>query len=199
VPTRPASRLCRGPIGAEDCGTVGLARWRSAVVVLSKRSGAESRSGRPILNMSRMLEEIRQQPTRWSARWLPNCPHRALQTAPGQAPRADVLAARARRQCRQSALSVEVTTDSGVAGAPAIHTLYNAHMDYRDALVVGISQSGESTDTNLVLSRAREQAHSHRHHQRALQHAGTPGRARLPVRAGREKVWPLPKPTPARC
>ena len=30
-------------------------------------------------------------------------------------------------------------------------------MDYRDALVVAISQSGESTDTNLVLSRAREQ------------------------------------------
>jgi glucosamine--fructose-6-phosphate aminotransferase (isomerizing) len=33
--------------------------------------------------------------------------------------------------------------------------LYDARPDYRDALVVGISQSGESTDTNLVLERAR--------------------------------------------
>src|SRR5690606_7434718 len=32
-----------------------------------------------------------------------------------------------------------------------------APMDYRDTLVVGISQSGESTDVNCVLSRAREQ------------------------------------------
>ena len=39
--------------------------------------------------------------------------------------------------------------------APSIVTLYDARPDYRDALVVGISQSGESTDTNLVLERAR--------------------------------------------
>jgi glucosamine--fructose-6-phosphate aminotransferase (isomerizing) len=41
--------------------------------------------------------------------------------------------------------------------APSIYTLYNAKVNYRDALVVAISQSGESTDTNLVLSRSREQ------------------------------------------
>ena len=41
--------------------------------------------------------------------------------------------------------------------APSIHTLYNAPVDFRDALVIGISQSGESTDTNLVLERARAQ------------------------------------------
>jgi glucosamine--fructose-6-phosphate aminotransferase (isomerizing) len=35
--------------------------------------------------------------------------------------------------------------------------LYNASVDMRESLVVAISQSGESTDTNLVLSRAREQ------------------------------------------
>src|ERR1019366_4664644 len=40
---------------------------------------------------------------------------------------------------------------------PSITTLHEAHVDYRDALVVGISQSGESTDTNLVLERARAQ------------------------------------------
>ena len=53
---------------------------------------------------------------------------------------------------------LEITTGIPVSlAAPAIHTLYNARIDYRDALVVAISQSGESTDTNLVLTRAREQ------------------------------------------
>ena len=33
--------------------------------------------------------------------------------------------------------------------APSIATLYRAKVDYRDALVVAISQSGESTDTKL--------------------------------------------------
>jgi glucosamine--fructose-6-phosphate aminotransferase (isomerizing) len=41
--------------------------------------------------------------------------------------------------------------------APSITTLYDARVNYRDALVVSISQSGESTDTNLVLERARAQ------------------------------------------
>src|ERR1700687_669327 len=53
---------------------------------------------------------------------------------------------------------LEITTGIPVSlAAPSIYTLYNARIDYRDALVVAISQSGESTDTNLVLSRAREQ------------------------------------------
>lgn len=41
--------------------------------------------------------------------------------------------------------------------APSIFTLYGKQVDYRDCLVVALSQSGESTDTNLVLERAREQ------------------------------------------
>ena len=49
--------------------------------------------------------------------------------------------------------AAEVTTVS--LAAPSIGTLYQARIDYRDALVVAISQSGESTDTNLVLERAR--------------------------------------------
>src|SRR6202453_2151981 len=53
---------------------------------------------------------------------------------------------------------LEVTTGIPVSlAAPSIFTLYDARVDYRDALVAAISQSGESTDTNLVLSRAREQ------------------------------------------
>jgi glutamine---fructose-6-phosphate transaminase (isomerizing) len=41
--------------------------------------------------------------------------------------------------------------------APSIFTLYGARVDLGGALVVAISQSGESTDTNVVLDRAREQ------------------------------------------
>src|SRR5438874_4596634 len=53
---------------------------------------------------------------------------------------------------------LEITTGIPVSlAAPSIATIYKAPIDYRDALVVAISQSGESTDTNLVLQRAREQ------------------------------------------
>jgi glucosamine--fructose-6-phosphate aminotransferase (isomerizing) len=53
---------------------------------------------------------------------------------------------------------IEITTGIPVSlAAPSIATLYHAPMDYRDTLVVAISQSGESTDTNLVLERARQQ------------------------------------------
>ena len=53
---------------------------------------------------------------------------------------------------------LEITTGIPVSlAAPSIATLYQAKVDYRDALVVAISQSGESTDTNLVLERARAQ------------------------------------------
>src|SRR5579864_4646752 len=41
--------------------------------------------------------------------------------------------------------------------APSVFTLYEARLELHDALVIAISQSGESTDTNLVLERAREQ------------------------------------------
>ena len=39
--------------------------------------------------------------------------------------------------------------------APAVHTLYHARLDLRDALVIGISQSGEGADINIVLENAR--------------------------------------------
>lgn len=51
---------------------------------------------------------------------------------------------------------LEITTGIPVSlAAPSIVTLYGARPVYRDALVVGISQSGESTDTNLVIEQAR--------------------------------------------
>jgi len=53
---------------------------------------------------------------------------------------------------------LEITTGIPVSlCAPSISTVYEAQIDYREALVVAISQSGESTDTNLVLERARQQ------------------------------------------
>ena len=41
--------------------------------------------------------------------------------------------------------------------APSVHTLYRAELNLRGALVVGISQSGEGPDINLVLESARRQ------------------------------------------
>ena len=55
---------------------------------------------------------------------------------------------------------LEISTGIPVSlAAPAVHTLYRTKMNLRDALVVGISQSGESSDINLVLENAtRSQA-----------------------------------------
>lgn len=51
---------------------------------------------------------------------------------------------------------IEITTGIPVLlSAPSITTLYKAPLDLRDVMVVGISQSGESTDTNMVLEQAR--------------------------------------------
>lgn len=53
---------------------------------------------------------------------------------------------------------IEITTGIPVAlSAPSIHTLYHARVDLRGALVVGISQSGEGTDINMVLDSSRKQ------------------------------------------
>ncbi|HVN03291.1 MAG TPA: SIS domain-containing protein [Bryobacteraceae bacterium] len=112
--------------------------------------------------MSRMLEEIREQPAaleRTLASELRRI-ERFKQIVAKRPPRLIVLTARGTSD--NAALFgrylLEVTTGIPVSlAAPAIYTLYNARVDYRDALVVAISQSGESTDTNLVLERAREQ------------------------------------------
>lgn len=53
---------------------------------------------------------------------------------------------------------LELTTGIPVSmSAPSIHTLYHARLDLRQALVVGVSQSGEGADINLVLKAARRQ------------------------------------------
>lgn len=112
--------------------------------------------------MSRMLEEIRQQPER-----LERMLHQELKRVERfkrllgkRRPRLVVLAARGTSD--NAALFgrylLEITTRIPVSlAAPSIYTLYNARVNFREALVVAISQSGESTDTNLILEQARQQ------------------------------------------
>jgi glucosamine--fructose-6-phosphate aminotransferase (isomerizing) len=40
--------------------------------------------------------------------------------------------------------------------APSVHTLYGADVDYRGALVIGVSQSGAGEDVNEVVAQARK-------------------------------------------
>src|SRR5580692_6578356 len=112
--------------------------------------------------MSRMLEEIRQQPealARTLEREMGSV-RKFKKLLEKRRPKLIVLVARGTSD--NAALFgrylLEVTTGIPVSlAAPSIFTLYDARVDYRDALVVAISQSGESTDTNLVLERARQQ------------------------------------------
>ncbi len=107
-----------------------------------------------------MLDEIRQQPEvleRTLAREL-----RAVESLrrrlTARRPRLIVLAARGTSDnaAQFGRYLLEIATGIPVSlAAPSILTLYRAPIDFRDALVVALSQSGESTDTNLVLERAR--------------------------------------------
>jgi hypothetical protein len=131
-------------------------------------------------------------------------PHRALQTARGQAPPAPDRAGRPRHLRQRRAVRPLSPGNhhrhSGVAGRARHPYALQRAIDYRDALVVAISQSGESTDTNLVLSRAREQGAL----TIGITNEPSSTLARWPstsfwcTPAGK-KVWRPPRPTPARC
>ncbi len=52
---------------------------------------------------------------------------------------------------------LEITTGVPVSlSAPSVHTLYHAKLNFKRALVIGVSQSGEGEDINRVLENARE-------------------------------------------
>jgi glutamine---fructose-6-phosphate transaminase (isomerizing) len=52
---------------------------------------------------------------------------------------------------------LEITTGIPVSlAAPSVHTLYRAKMRLSNALAIGISQSGESTDINLTIQHAKQ-------------------------------------------
>lgn len=107
-----------------------------------------------------MLEEIRQQPEaleRTLAAELRRA-EKFKRVLEKRRPKLIVLAARGTSD--NAALFgrylLEIATGIPVSlAAPSIETLYRAHVDYSGALVVAISQSGESTDTNLILEHAR--------------------------------------------
>ena len=107
-----------------------------------------------------MLDEIRQQPDaleRTLARESPKA-RRLRRRFESKRPRLIVLAARGTSDnaAQFGRYLLEIVTGIPVSlAAPSIFTLYGATIDFSDALVVTISQSGESTDTNVVLERAR--------------------------------------------
>src|SRR5512133_2139474 len=112
--------------------------------------------------MSKMLEEIREQPRALERTLETELPGvEALRARLTEArPKLIVLAARGTSDNAATfgRYLLEITTGIPVSlAAPSIYTLYKTKMDLRDALVVAISQSGESTDINAVLERAREQ------------------------------------------
>src|SRR5947207_14809479 len=110
--------------------------------------------------MSRMLEEIRQQPASLARTLAAEARHieQFKRAIARRRPKLIVLAARGTSDnaANFGRYLLEITTGIPVSlAAPSIYTLYNAAVDFRDALVVGISQSGEITDTHLVLERPR--------------------------------------------
>jgi glucosamine--fructose-6-phosphate aminotransferase (isomerizing) len=83
----------------------------------------------------------------------------------------DLVAAARRRDVRYIVLAARGTSDNAAAyakyllelkcglpvalAAPSIHTLYDGQLDYRSALVIGVSQSGAGEDITEVVAAAR--------------------------------------------
>jgi glucosamine--fructose-6-phosphate aminotransferase (isomerizing) len=112
--------------------------------------------------MSKMLEEIREQPAALDRTLRLGLKAAAKLTRDVQKirPKLIVLAARGTSDnaAQFGRYLLEITTGIPVSlAAPSLFTLYDAKIDLESALIVAISQSGESTDTNLVLERGREQ------------------------------------------
>ncbi|HZU24971.1 MAG TPA: SIS domain-containing protein [Bryobacteraceae bacterium] len=111
--------------------------------------------------MSRMLEDIRQEPA-----VLESALRAEVATFRGlcsrfekERPRFVVLAARGTSDhaAQFGRYLIEVATGIPVSlAAPSVFTLYRAEMDFREVLYVGVSQSGESMDVNACIGRARE-------------------------------------------
>jgi glucosamine--fructose-6-phosphate aminotransferase (isomerizing) len=108
-----------------------------------------------------MLEEIRQQPSalertlRQELRGV----ERLRSRFADRKPRLVMLVARGTsyNAAQFGRYLIEIATGIPVSlAAPSVYTLYDASPALEDALVVAISQSGESTDTNFVLERARK-------------------------------------------
>src|SRR5579864_8505113 len=111
--------------------------------------------------MSRMMEEIREQPQALRKTFEAERAHAVefKKFASRRDFRLIVLVARGTSD--NAALFgrylLEITTGIPVSlSAPSVYTLYGTHVNLSGALVIAISQSGESTDTNEVLHDARK-------------------------------------------
>jgi len=112
--------------------------------------------------MSKMLDEIHEQPAALERTLaVERKPIEQMRALLGrEKPRLIMLAARGTSDnaAQFGRYLLEITTGIPVTlAAPSIFTLYRAPFHFEDVLAIAISQSGESTDTNLVLERAREQ------------------------------------------
>jgi glucosamine--fructose-6-phosphate aminotransferase (isomerizing) len=110
--------------------------------------------------MSLMLEEIQQQPAALE-RLIKGTSRRILRFADSiKKRRTRLIVLVARGSSDNAALFarylLEISTGIPVSlAAPAVHTLYRTKLDLRDTLVIGISQSGEGLDINMVLENSR--------------------------------------------
>src|SRR3979411_2320550 len=110
--------------------------------------------------MSLMLQEIAEQP---AALAKTITEERAKVARLGQTLRQrdiDLIVLVARGSSDNAALFgrylLEITTGIPVSlSAPSVHTLYQAKLNLKRALVVGVSQSGEGEDINRVMENAR--------------------------------------------
>ncbi len=112
--------------------------------------------------MSKMLDEIRQQPVALERMLKAEWKHALrLRKHFEQHPvRMIVLGARGTSDnaAQFGRYLLEISTGIPVSlAAPSVTTLYHAKLKLKDAAVVAISQSGESTDTNLVLEHAKKE------------------------------------------
>jgi glutamine---fructose-6-phosphate transaminase (isomerizing) len=112
--------------------------------------------------MSLMMEEIREQPQALERAFRAEREHALEFKRIAERKKFRLIVLVARGTSDNAALFgrylLELTTGIPVSlAAPSVHTLYHAKLDLRQALVVGISQSGEGTDINSVLAAARRQ------------------------------------------
>lgn len=111
--------------------------------------------------MSAMLEEIQEQPEALEGTFrAERKPMGRLRSLAKQRHfRLILLVARGTSDnaARLGRYLLELTTRTPVSlVAPSLYTLYHEKIDLRDTLLVGLSQSGESPDVNMVLESARK-------------------------------------------
>jgi len=111
--------------------------------------------------MSVMLQEIRQQPAALHRTLRLESGHMRRVAATLRKLRPPLIVLVARGSSDNAALFgrylIELTAGIPVSlAAPSIHTLYRRRLMLRNALVVGISQSGEGQDINVVLESCRK-------------------------------------------